>query len=138
MSVSLTGTAADRFREAVAYSEKNRQRVIREFARVRRRQLPRIQRQLRAIEMREPTAAEVEALLERTAAEDADYRTAVANEQWGGRLAQVYGLAVIAEQNERIIAQHDRAAVLSERVIARLDRIAKILEDLTYESSDST
>lgn len=104
MSVALRGSAADRFSDAIAYSERNRRRVARERARVRRRFYPQIVRQLRELEMRSPTEEQVDALLDRLCAEDPDFKTAVSNEQWGGRLAQTYGLVVIAEQNDRIIA----------------------------------
>lgn len=104
MSVALNGTAAERLRDAIAYSERNRRRVARERARVRRRFYPQIIRQLRELGMDTPTAEQVDALLDRLCADDSDFKTAVANEQWGGRLAQTYGLVVIAEQNDRIIA----------------------------------
>ncbi len=104
MSVALNGTVAERLREAIGYMHKQRKRVVDISRRVTRRESPQIIKRFRGIEMRDPTAAELEILIDRVISENPDFKAAIANEQWGYRLTSAYALVRAAEQNDEIIS----------------------------------
>lgn len=108
MSASLSGDAVQRFRDALELSERNRRRADRIRDRVHRQHAADVRRRYRNAEMRDPSAAELDVLLDRIVAENSDFKTACSDEKWGLQLAAAYGPAVIAEQNDRIISLLER------------------------------
>lgn len=103
-AVATTGSSADRLRESIALSETARRRAYTLRRQLRRRYHDQMRASLRRIDMHEPSAAQVSALLNRKVSEDPDWKDAIAEEQWGARLATMYGLALLAEQNDRLIS----------------------------------
>jgi hypothetical protein len=124
VTFALTGSARERFTQSVHFSERARWRAKRRAAAVRQRETPAALRRYHAAEMRTPTPAEVDVVVDAAIAHDGEWKQAVQDEQWGVRNGTLYGISVLVEQHELIIA--------------RLDRIARAIEDLVVKDDQDT
>lgn len=119
MSVALDGTVTERLRDSVAYMHRQRRRVVAVRRRIVRREEAQIRLRYRNAEQREPSAEELEVLLDAVVGDNPDFKAAVGNEQWGYRLTSAYALLRVAEQNDEIIR-------LLGRIAATLDRLEAV------------
>jgi hypothetical protein len=103
VSFGLTGDTRQRFTDSVHFSERNRLLAQRRARVVREREIPRIRQRNRAAEMHDPTQNEIDVVVDSAIERDSKWKVAVQKEQWGVRNATMYGLALVAEQNEQII-----------------------------------
>lgn len=108
MSVALAGTYRAKLRESIEFAEKNRADVAVVARSVRIRVERRLTRLAAAQRRDGPETREVDLAVDSDLEKDKWVKLAVANEQWGGRLAMMYALADIAA------AQHSQTELLRE------------------------
>lgn len=122
VAIATQGSFMDRFMEAIEMAERSRNRVgeiVKHHVDLEARRLA---SRAQAGGRRGPSQAEVDAYGEVAASNDPRYKLAIANEQWGGRLAELYGVLDIAMGQRQLIKEVRRSNDLLERIVELLER----------------
>lgn len=112
MPPALEGNTLARFYDALRFSETNRQRAADIASRRLVGTAQRLRKLHRSQDLPPPSDLEIEVANDVAVGQDGRWKLAVSNEQWGARLAAMYGVAVVVEQNEQIISQNRAIIVL--------------------------
>lgn len=126
MTIATNGTFWERFRESIKFSEDSRIRVTKLAAEIREAAGYDLTRnsKFNKIPLR---STQIDAVADGRVASDARIRTAIADEQWGARLATIYGLgALIAEQHRTNELQYDIMKLQRETNTLLRELIAKL------------
>lgn len=145
MSIALNGTFIEKMNESIKFAETNRSRVqfiykqLQDSA-LRQEILRREQQGLGS-----PTQATIDTIADAWAGENAKFKVAVSNEQWGSRLATMYALAelVVAQREANDIARQQLNATrdanaLQAAVLSRLNEMISLLDVRAASSNDNT
>lgn len=133
MSVALKGNFIEKMNESIRFAEQNRARVGQVTAEIRETVLIELSHRYKALDMQ--SNSRVAVVTESRAADDPRFKVAIANEQWGSRLATMYALAelVAAQREANHLAQLHLGALqdnnaLQTAVLSRLNELISLLD----------
>lgn len=108
MSVALNGTFIQKMNESIAFAERNRLRVVARTAYLRDKEARLAEKRHRDAGRLPPTDEDVDVNTDFAASKDPKWKLAIANEQWGGRLATMYALAELtaAQRETNVLLRH--------------------------------
>jgi hypothetical protein len=117
-AICVTGSYADRAKEAIEYSERHRQLAKDRRARLYAQEREQLARRRRVADMAPPSAAEVDAVTDDRTQKDAVWKGHVANEAWGLRLAEAYAALNSTHLQRTLLGEQRRTNQLLEQILA--------------------